>query len=372
MVLASDRPKWLVLEPYYGGSHRHLIDELVARLPVDFDLMTLPPRKWKWRMRGAALQFARQMAGWTESPPDGIFATSLLDVAALRGLLPEPLRGCPIVLYCHENQLRYPVQVEDKRDYHYAWTNIQSLLAADRVLWNSAYNRDSFLGALPEFLERLPDHRPRGIAAEIAARSSVLPVPLDLEPLRSVQRQATDRQGLPRFVWNHRWEHDKDPEQFFAALEGLVEQEIDFEVAVLGQAFQRRPDCFDRARASLGERVVAWGFRESRRDYLEALARADFAVSTARHEFQGLAVLEAAACGAIPVVPDALAYPEIWPEEVRYPPGELLAALVDRIRDLETWRERSLVAPVAAFGWRRLLPLWREVFYDSWPTRRPS
>ena len=40
----------LVLEPYYGGSHKAFLKGL-SRLPYTFDFMTLPARKWKWRMR---------------------------------------------------------------------------------------------------------------------------------------------------------------------------------------------------------------------------------------------------------------------------------------------------------------------------------
>ena len=192
------RPRWLLLEPYYGGSHRYLVDQLMLRLPVDFELLDLPPRKWKWRMRGAALQFARQLTEVSDpGSVCGIFTTSLLDVAALRGLLPASLRSVPIILYCHENQLCYPVQVEDKRDYHYAWTNIQSLIAADRILWNSAYNRDSFSRSTPEYLSCLPDVRPRGLEEVIASRSEVLPVPLDLAPLRGSSGRSAEEEGCP-------------------------------------------------------------------------------------------------------------------------------------------------------------------------------
>ncbi|MCB9513728.1 MAG: DUF3524 domain-containing protein [Candidatus Latescibacteria bacterium] len=89
----------------------------------------------------------------------------------------------PLLLYFHENQLAYPVRVDDRRDEHYAWTNVQSAAAADRVLWNSAYNRDSFLTALPEFLRRLPAPRLPGLVEQLRARSTVLPVPAALAEL---------------------------------------------------------------------------------------------------------------------------------------------------------------------------------------------
>jgi len=355
---------WILMEPYHGGSHRHLADGLAARLPpllsAEVALWTLPARKWKWRMRGAALHFAGRWRREAPAGARGILATSLLDAAALRGLLPPAARCLPLVLYCHENQLRYPVRVDDRRDYHYAWTNIQSCLAADRVLWNSRWNRDSFLAALPEFLRRLPDHRPEGIAEAVAAKSRVLPVPLDLAPLAAAAAAAPPRAGPCRVLWNHRWEHDKGPEEFFDAVRALAAEGLDFTLSVLGERFAEAPPVFEAARESLGGRVAAWGYRERREDYLAELCRADLVVSTARHEFQGLAVLEAAACGAAPLVPDALAYPEIWPAECRYPPGELLPALRERIRAVDSWRGRDYAARCEPFGWEALLPVWAD------------
>lgn len=51
----------------------------------------------------------------------------------------------------------------------------------------------------------------------------------------------------------------------------------------------------------------------------------------AAHEFQGISMLEAASAGARPLVPDALCYPEQYPDEYRYPAGDL-DALVERLK----------------------------------------
>lgn len=353
----AERP-WIIIEPYYGGSHRHLVDGLVARLPGPFELWTLPPRTWKWRMRGAALHFAER---WRSEAPRaaGIFTTSLLDAAALRGLLPPDAAALPFILYCHENQLNYPVRVDDKRDYHYGWTNIQSVAAADRVLWNSSYNLESFLAELPDFLKRMPDARPSGLAEAIRAKSEILPVPVDLAALASRERPV--RAGRPRLLWNHRWEHDKGPEEFFDALMTLAEEGQDFELSVLGQMFQETPPIFERARVALADRIHCWGFQASRRDYERELLAADLALSSARHEFQGLAMLEAAAAGCDLLVPDALSYREIWPESRRYAPGELLPALRTRIGGWEP--EAAPLRELAmAFDWSALLSRWSEIF----------
>jgi hypothetical protein len=49
-------------------------------------------------------------------------------------------------------------------------------------------------------------------------------------------------------------------------------------------------------------------------------------VSTATNEFFGLAMVEACYAGASPLVPDRLAYPEIYPASFRYGGAEQLVA----------------------------------------------
>jgi glycosyltransferase involved in cell wall biosynthesis len=132
-------------------------------------------------------------------------------------------------------------------------------------------------------------------------------------------------------VWPHRWEHDKDPETFFRVMAALAEDGLDFEVAVAGQSFRETANEFEVAGAALGGRLVHLGEPDSREDYARLLASSDVAVSTATNEFFGLAMVEAAYTGCLPLVPDRLAYPEIYPAGMRYGSPEELAA---RMRQL--------------------------------------
>ena len=266
---------------------------------------------------------------------------------------------CPILAYFHENQLTYPVQELDPRDHHFAWTNAMTALAADRVLWNSAYNRDSFLEALGDLLRKMPDARPEWILDGIASRSSVLAVPIDDATIET--DAATGRRDGPcHVVWNHRWEHDKGPERLLDVVQRLVRRGMDFRLSVIGQRFATTPPIMDAVREAAGDRVDAWGFVEDRVAYHQLLGRADVALSTALHEFQGLAVLEAAAAGAVPLVPDDLAYPEIWPDAWRYRGADdLEAQLVDRIEAVTSWRGVDPRPVARSYGWSTLVDPWR-------------
>ena len=324
------RLRILALEPYYGGSHRAVLDGLVEHVDAEWTLLTLPARKWKWRMRGAAITMAEQAAALSDDARefDLVFASTFVNLAEFRGLVGGPIAATPAIVYFHENQLVYPNRHTAEWDFQFPLTNITSALSADRCLFNTQWNLDQFVGAIPGFIREFPDHHPKGVAERIGAKSEVIhppfnPAPFDAAPVTRGERV--------RIVWPHRWEHDKNPEAFFSAVATLAEEGLDFEVAVAGQAFRDVPAVILDAERVLGDRLVHLGEPESREAYAGLLAGSDIAVSTADNEFFGLAMVEAAYAGCTPIVPNRLAYPELYPAPLRYDGG---GELVARLRSL--------------------------------------
>jgi glycosyltransferase involved in cell wall biosynthesis len=335
----------LFIEPFCGGSHgaflRTLSDGLRERFDVRCTVLSMPARHWKWRMRGAVPWLAQEHDAELCRSYDLVFASSFLALAELVGLYPH-LGSVPRVLYFHENQLTYPVRAgfSGERDHHFGFTQMVSALAATRCVFNSEFNRQSFLDAGQDCLARMPDAVPDKWRQRVASASDVIGLPLELPELAgTVFRDAApdSRACGPIILWNHRWEHDKNPAEFFAALLALRAASVPFRIAVCGESFSEIPKAMARAKLALADQTEHWGFLATRADYLALLSRAQIAVSTSNHEFFGVSAIEAAWMGARPLVPDRLSYPELFAAEFRY--RELLPELERMCRG---WRVGDL------------------------------
>jgi glycosyltransferase involved in cell wall biosynthesis len=350
----------LALEPYYGGSHKAFLDGYRAHSRHAVELVTMPARKWKWRMRGAAVKMHAQVLR-RRGAFDLLFASDFLDLAALAALRPSLPADVPRVAYFHENQLTYPVPDEDERDYQFGFTNVTTCLAADLVLFNSRYHLTSFLAAVQSLLDRMPDEVPEGVPEAVAAKAAVVPVGVDLASIDRAWQATGPRQGPLTVLWNHRWEYDKGAEEFFEVMMDLAREGEPFRLVVVGQEFRSAPPVFELARRELGDRIRHFGYVDGRNAYCRLLVECDVVVSTAAQEFFGVSVVEAAYAGCAPLLPRRLSYPELLPERWHE------ACLYDDARDLKQRLRRWLSRPeearavclsgeMARFGWPQVAP----------------
>jgi len=258
-------------------------------------------------MSHAAITFNQQLQEKKAADWDILFCTDMLNLAEFIGLADKKIQSLPRVIYFHENQLTYPSQNSDHRDLRYAYINFTSALAADEVWFNSNWHKEDFLQALEYWLMRMPDNRPRQAINTIEKKSRIHHPGIDSDCFESNRKKTGECLTI---LWAARWEHDKNPECFFNALTRLKQNNINFKLNVIGSTSKKIPDIFITAEKDFIDQINIWGYADSRQDYIKALQVSDVIVSTANHEFFGIAVMEAVATGCIPVLPDRLAYPE--------------------------------------------------------------
>ncbi|MBN1681879.1 MAG: DUF3524 domain-containing protein [Anaerolineae bacterium] len=362
----------LLVEPYNTGSHAVWMRGYQAHSRHEVDILSLEGQLWQWRLLGGAVTLAERFLD-RGAVPDLLVASDMLDLTTFLALTRPVTARLPTAVYFHENQMTYPVGPRQKLQQHYAFINYTSALAADAVFFNSAFHRDSFLDELLRLLKHYPDHANLHTIEHITARSSVLPVGLDLrrydEYRPTTPRDPASLRGParpPLVVWNHRWEYDKNPAPFFEALYRLAGEGIPFKVALVGENVRREPVEFEEARRRLGNRVVQYGYMESLADYARLLWDADIVVSTSNQDFFGISVVEAVYCGCWPVLPERLNYPALVPEDWHdHTLFRVDAGLAGRLRARLTDPQPAppaLRAHVAAFDWRTLAPHYDAAF----------
>ena len=341
-----NRPKVWLLSAYHTDSHASWANWLAKQFEdFEWEIIALPGRHFRWRIRGNPLSWLDALP---DRPPDLLIATSMVDLATLRGLRPD-LANIPCLYYFHENQFAYPRSAAQHSSIDPQMVQLYGALAADRIAFNSSYNQESFLAGVQALTDKLPDHCPRDLADRLKDKSQIIPVPI--EPVQVGEKDAR------LVLWNHRWEYDKAPEVFAAAIEQLQRQGVEFRLALLGARPREAHPTLRWLHQIVPDTQIVADSYLPKADYHRILGRAGIVVSTAIHEFQGVSMLEAVSAGASPLVPDSLCYPQQYPAVHRYPPGDF-EALAKRLR---TWLEDSPPCPptVAAFWSDNLRTEWK-------------
>lgn len=355
----------LVIEPYYGGSHKRFLDGLTASINGNFTLLTLPARKWKMRMQLSAPWFIEQIRAMDEEKRafDVVLFSTFIDVAVFKALSMS-LQGwnpqCRYHTYFHENQFNYPGFLDKHTNQQFTSINFTTALTSDSIAFNSEFNRNGFLDQCRKYLGKAADMDLDSSIGQIENKSLVLHPGIDFRGIDRTNAENSENR-VKRIVWNHRWEHDKNPEEFFDVMFKLADAGIDFELYILGQKFIKNPVCFETAQQKLKSRILRFGFLESVDEYYQCLVDAHIVVSTAIHEFFGISVLEAVRAGCLPVLPNRLAYPELFDDRYLYENGGLFERLRYLLQHDEHLDEKERIRLTEPYDWRTMA-----ASYSSW------
>jgi hypothetical protein len=327
-------------------------------------LITHPARFWKWRMHGAFLTLADQLADDIDANgiPEVILASSMMNVAAFAGAIRHVAPAVPVAVYFHESQFSYPLSPADKPDATYQMMNWSSAAAADLVIFNSKYHQSVFREKARLFLNDFPEYKHVEKVDEVVDASIVLPVGIDI---RGLDPSPAKPQNPPMILWNQRWEHDKGPEELKAILVGLIDSEIDFMIGMCGEVFVSVPSTYAEITDLLGDRLIHSGWAERDR-YIELLNRASVVLSTAQQEFFGIGITEAVAAGAHPVFPNRLVYPErisdFGADKCTSLYGSIPGAVQQIVVALRSPLDPEIARSARSFAWSDVAPTYDTVF----------
>jgi len=379
-ALSNMKTKVLLLSSYDTGSHQRWRHGLTRHFTeFRWTELVLPPRYFRWRIRGNPVSWSLENHQQLSRCYDLIIATSMVDIATIRGLYPE-LSRCPLLLYFHENQLSYPLSEHQHNSIDPAMVNIYGAMAADAVVFNSEFNRSSFFSGLSNLIKKLPDHVNQELVSAIKRKSRVICVPLEDElftnTIQQFDKTSEQRQPLKartrkhcqpnelHLLWNHRVEYDKGIDEFLELLRHLTKAGVGFKLILLGQRFRQLPASWRELCQSYRDQILINGYADSRRTYLEWVRQADIVISTATHEFQGLAVMEACVLGCLPLVPDRLSYPEFFAAEYLYKDiGAAVAWIIAQQRSKDAGKHSQLVPPcLSHISWTQQTSNYQKLF----------
>lgn len=364
--------KILLIEPYLSASHKQWLSLLANYLPFEVQMLSLPGRHWKWRMHHSAIEMAGKLAE-SNFTPDLFLVSDMMDVALFRSLTYQRWPA-PIALYFHENQITYPWSDEDQdeflqRDNHYGFTNYTSARVADHVIFNSKFHLHDFVNNLGPFLGKFPGKPNKDIVKKIERKSSVIAPAIDIDELNECQTSSPS--DVPTLLWNHRWDYDKDPNLFFSTLREMKEENLSFNLVILGEDHKKAPREFVAAKDYFADRLLHFGFAPNRTEYLKWLWKSDLVLSTSKQDFFGISVVEAIYCGCFPLLPNRLAFPEHIPahlmEDHLYDSekdlkNKLRAFLTNWKTDMQ-WDEDVLRQHVSRYDIKSLVPAYANLFY---------
>ncbi|XP_042716823.2 tRNA-queuosine alpha-mannosyltransferase isoform X8 [Chrysemys picta bellii] len=368
----------LLIEAFYGGSHKQLADLLQEEIE-ECVLYTLPAKKWHWRARTAALYFMQTVPA--NANYRILFASSVLNLTELIALRPD-FGKLKKVLYFHENQLTYPVQKCQERDFQYGYNQILSCLVADIVVFNSAFNMESFLTSIGKFLKLIPDHRPKDLEKIIRPKCQVLHFPIRFP-------------DVSRFMPEHKLAHLEKITGFRGNEDTYLFRCLPFQQKYRATGSLMKTSSSSPESGLCEAQSGLCTTQQERLQYpltsLEKLNKSKASASTNQEvpcqedkqhvtfnpcnllsgtDYQQRPLhivwphrwIEAVYCGCYPLCPNALVYPEIFPAEYLYStPEQLFKRLQNFCKRPDIVRKHLYKGEMDQFSWAALRGKFRSL-----------
>ena len=319
-----------LIEPYFGGSHKFFIKQLCdafSDLADSLKIISLPPRHWKFRLQLSHVTLAelvnKELAYRDPQPNKVLFiCNSLMDIAAFRAMLARPYKNSLLWCYFHENQMSYPLQQESpsfnqekiNQQHIFPAFHLNQILTADKVFFNSYFNKEDTFQKLNTFISTRPEKVMKTSLSKIFKEAEVIPVGLEPCPLKTIPMW---KDRPKRILWNHRWEYDKNPEEFFRLVSPILERNSTYELSLIGENNRDDEGYFREFKNQYSGQITAFGYIEQRNSYWQELVQCRVLPVTSNHDFLGLSILEATSVGVIPMLPKRMVYPELIPDTLK-------------------------------------------------------
>lgn len=88
-----------------------------------------------------------------------------------------------------------------------SWLIFYFSLVADKIVFNSNFNKESLLAGIKKHLSIIPDYKPKNLKEQIEPKCSILSFPVDIpmEIQQLVNEKSNTVNEQLHIVWPHRW-----------------------------------------------------------------------------------------------------------------------------------------------------------------------
>ena len=300
-ILTKMRPKWhfVVAWPIndFGSNWKIFAD--------DFDLtrITLVPWRFDSAMRMGVLNFNSQdfkaidlqffpTIFWLHQVEIGTFISR----GAIGSFADASL---PAVVAQHHYIIHKSLPYEIADQFARRWLQMGGSIAADCVVLNSYHTLDMMFESFSEYLSpvQLEDLRLKSEVNLFGLVDDAFDIPV----------KSATAQSRRTVVYNHRFEHYKQPKKTAQVLRNL-KKKFDFDILAtqsIGQPIKTFP-------------VDKFVGDPDYRQYLKNIALPAVNTINSVHETFCIAMTDSIALGHLPVVPNAVTFPELLPEDYPY------------------------------------------------------